>query len=459
MKIIICGAGRVGRGIAERLTREKQHDIVIIDANEALVDEVSTDLDVRGVRGHAAHPDVLSQADAENCDMIIAVTYHDEINMVICQVASTLFSIPSKIARVRAGAYLEPRWKDLFARTGLPIDLIISPEKEVGQAIIQRLRTPGALMSASFARGKVQLLGLPIRKSSPLVDTLLDQVAGLFPDLDARIIGIGRGGDIEAPRSNDKLMPGDRVYLTVLNEHAARLGTIFDTDNRRVNHVTIVGAGNVGYYVAETLEQDRSKRVRVVERDARRAEAAAARLRRSVVIQGSGLDREILEEAGGENTDFLVATTEDDRTNLLVCNLAKSLGVGRTMSLVNDPQLAQLGADMRVDSIIDPRALTVSQVLMRMRRGRILSLLSLEDGQAEVVEGLVLETSPLVGKTLGYDDLPDGITAAVLLRGEDVLFPSADLRVQPDDRLTLLFHRDMTKQVERYFRVSPDSFL
>lgn len=457
MRIIICGAGRVGQGIARRLTQEN-HQVTLVDSNARLVDEVSTDLDVRGVTGHAAFPDVLRKAGADDCEMLIAVTYEDEINMVICQVAHTLFQIPTKIARIRAREYTDKRWSNLFSREALPIDLLISPEKEVGDAVIQRLHTPGAILNASFAGGRVQLVAIEIDDENPLVDTPVDQIAGLFPDLSARVIGIGRAGRIDAPRSNDKLMPGDRAFVAVLQGDAPRLNSIFEREERAGHRVTIVGAGRIGMHVAHRLEQDKTVRVRLVESDMDRANAAVESLKRTVVIHGDALDPDIIEEAGGNETDFLVSLTDDDRTNLLACNLAKRAGVRRTMALVNRPELAKLQKDMRIDAIIDPRALTVSQVLMKLRRGRILALRSLEDGLAEVIEGVTQDTSPLIGRSLGYDDLPDGITAAVILRGEEVLFPSDGVQVQSRDRLTLLFERGMTKKVEQFFRVSPEYF-
>ncbi len=457
MKIIVCGAGRVGRGIAERLSSEK-HDITLIDSNERLVDQVSTDLEVRGICGHAPYPDVLKAAGADECEMIIAVTQEDEINMVVCQVAHSLFSVPTKIARIRANEYLDSRWKDLFQRSAIPIDMTISPEREVASAVIQRLKIPGAIISASFARSRLELLAIDIGEDNPLIDVPVDQVAGLFPDLSARIIGIGKKDRILAPRSNDKLGINDRVYVAVLSSHARRLNAIFNREEDKVSHVTIVGAGRVGLYLAERLLQEKQYRVRLIEADAARADRASEVLRNAVVIHGDGLNPEIIEEARSGRGDFLISITDDDRTNLLVCNLAKRGGIDRTLALVNDPHLAQLKDDMHIDSVIDPRALTVSQVLLKLRRGRIISLRTLGNGEAEVVEGITQDTSPLIGQPLDYDDMPDGITAAAIVRGDDVLFPGPGVTVRSDDRLIVLFERGMVKKVESYFRVSLDYF-
>lgn len=457
MQVIVCGAGRVGQGIARRLIRE-QHNVTLVDENSALVDQVSTDLEVRGIVGNGAHPDVLERAGAEDCEMMIAVTQHDEINMVICQVAKSIFKVQTTVARVRSKVYQDKRWKDLFSDTAIPVDLSFSPEVSVGEAIVERFRSQGAVMSAKFAEGRVQLVAFDMEKGNPLLDTNLDQIAGLFPDLSARVIGIGRGDRIQAPRSNDTLQKGERAFIAVLASHLPRLNAILGREERDSRLVTIIGAGNVGIYVADALTRLPGVRVRIVEFDEGRANAAAQALRRAVVIRGDGLNPDVLEEAGGSRSDFVIALTSDDKTNLLVCGLAKQIGVKRTMALVNEPYLADLRKMLEVDAIIDPRALTVSEILKRVRRGRIMELRSLEDGRAEVVEGLTLETSELINQSLGYDEMPDGIAAVCILRDGQVLFPSPEERVKVGDRLTLLFEENRIDEVERYFRVSADYF-
>ncbi len=457
MHVLICGAGRVGQGIARRLAKEK-HEITVIDENADLVDQVTTELDVRGVRGHAAHPEVLREARCADAEMIIAVTHFDEINMVICQIAHTLFQVPFKIARVRDQSYLDPAWKTIFSREGLPIDMVISPETEVGEAILQRFRTPGTIMSAPFAGGRLKLLGFDVTDTGPLVDVPIAQLRGLFPELSARVTGIGRAGEVFAARGRDVLKPGDRAYVMVLAAHADRLTSLFSPGQRRLDHVVIVGGGNVGLYVARTLEKEGHIRVRLIERDPERANFAVSKVKRSIVIQGDGLNPGILEEAGVPKADFVIAITDDDRTNLLICSLAKKSGAARALALVNAAELAALAPLMQVDAVLDPRALTVSQVLLRMRRGRILGLQSLEDGRAEVAEGITLETSSLIGKPIDYEDLADGITAAAILRGNDVIFAGPDVTPRAEDHLIVFYEAEMVRTVEKYFRVNADYF-
>lgn len=457
MRVIICGAGRVGQGIARRLAIEN-HDIVMIDQDTKLIDVVQTELDVRGVVGHAGHPEVLEAAGGNDCDMIIAVTYSDEINMVICQVADTLFNIPNKIARIRAQQYLQVGYRQLFSREGLGIDLVISPEIEVGDAILQRFSTPGAIMSVNFGRGDVQLVAIEVLDNSPVLDTALDQIQGLFPSLSARIVGINRAGHVFAPRGNDQLKTGDTAYVAVLKSHSHRLNSIFNRPESEMRRVVIVGGGNVGLYVAKGLEKQTGVRVRVIEAEIERAERAAAELSRTIVIHGDGLTRYILEESDAPTADLVIATTHDDKTNILISKLAKQMGAKRALALVNAPELATLAREMKLDAVLDPRALTVSRVLMKMRRGRILALQSLEDGAAEIAEGVTLDTSPLIGKSLGYDDLPKGITAAAVLRDGEVIFASSDVTVRANDHALLFYEGAMTSKVEQFFRVSADFF-
>lgn len=457
MDIIVCGAGRVGYGIAKHLARE-EHNVTVIDENAELVDQTMTDLNVVGVVGNGAHPDVLKAAQAGKAELIIAVTQHDEINMVICQVAKTLFNVGQTIARIRSPVFREQRWKDLFSKEGLPIDLIFSPEHSVAEAVAERFNNAGAVMSARFADGKVQLLAFDMDEDDPLLGTNLDQIADLFPDLDARIVGIGKSGRIQAPRSNDSLRPGDRAYIAVLDKSRQRLSSILDREESAARLVTIIGAGNVGIDVAERLSAMSGVRVRIIELDAERARQAVKRLRKAVVIRGDALDMSVLEEAGGARSDFLIALTNDDRTNLLVCGLAKKLGTRRTMALINEPELAVLKRQLDIDAIVDPRALTVSEILQRVRRGRIKALRSLEDGKAEVVEGITLENSPLIGQNLDYDDMPDGIAAVVLMRGGEIIFPGPDVTVRLGDRITLLFEEERLEDVERFFRASAGFF-
>lgn len=457
MRVIICGAGRVGQGIARHLAQE-HHDITMIDENDDLIEQVQIDFDVRGVVGHAAHPSVLRSAGADAADMLIAVTHFDEINMVICQVADTLFSVPTKIARVRAQAYLDAEYSELFSKSALPIDLIISPEIEVGEAILRRIRAPSAVSSISFESGELQVLGMKVQENSPLLETALDQISGLFPDLGARVIGIKRGSSVFAPRGNDQLQPADTAYVAVSRESTPRLNKLFNRDINEHKRVVIVGGGNVGLYVASQLEREGNVRVRIIEADSEKADIAVSALKQTIVIHGDGLARDVLEEAGADQADIVIAVTNDDKTNMLIGKLAKQIGARRTHALVNAYELVAISQDLDIDAVLDPRALSVSKILTKLRRGRILSVESLEDGAAEIAEGVTLDSSPLIGKPIDYAHLPDGVTSAAIIREGKILFPTSATTVQTDDRLLMFYEASATRKVEQFFRVSADFF-
>lgn len=457
MRVIICGAGRVGQGIARHLSQEN-HDITMVDENADLIDRVLTDYDVKGVVGHAAHPATLRAAGADSTDMLIAVTHFDEINMVICQIADTMFSVPTKIARIRARAYLDKDNSKLFSKTGFPIDLVISPEVEVGDAILRRFRSPSAVSSISFDGGQIQLLGIRVRGDSPLIDTALDQITELFPDLAARVVGITRGQHVFAPRGNDQLQEDDIAYVAVRRKHTARLNKLFNRVSDHHRRVVIVGGGNVGLYVAEQLERDGDVRVRLIEASESQADLIVSRLKQTIVINGDGLSREILEEAGAATADIVIAVTNDDKTNMLIGKLAKQMGARRTHALVNSYELVAISRDLDIDAVLDPRALSVSRILTKLRRGRILNVQSIEDGHAEIAEGITLASSPLIGQLIDYDDLPEGVTAAAIIRGDDIIFPGSDVTVQTDDRVIVFYETSSTRKVEQYFRVSADFF-
>jgi len=457
MRVIICGAGRVGYGLAQRLSGEN-NTVTVIDLSADLVRQITTDLDVRGVVGNGAHPDVLVRAGVRNTDMIIAVTYSDEVNMIACQVAHSLFDVPTKIARVRAQNYLDEQWNDLYSRENMPIDIIISPEIEIGKAILRRLNTPGAFNVVPFAKGQVLLLGVKINEDCPIIDTPIRQIPDLFEGLHAAIVGIKRDEAIFAPTPDDPLNIGDDAYFVTKTEHAARLLEIIGTRRQRARQVVIIGAGNVGQYVASELESLSDMRVRMIEQNQNVAEQAAESLSRTVILNGDAMNAAIQDEAGVGNSEVVISLTNDDKINLLSAVLAKKLGANHTISLINEPSMQSMQSELGVDMVIDPRASTISSILRHVRRGRILDVYSLEQGSAEVMEGEVLETSPLSGKALRDAELPADITIGAVIHKGVVQFPHPDLIVRQGDRVVLLAEMSALKEIEAMFRVSTDYF-
>ncbi len=458
MKVLICGAGQVGFGIAERLSAE-DNDVSIIDNSPELIQRVSDILDVRGFVGHGSHPDVLDDAGAADADMIIAVTLHDEVNMVACQVAHSLFNIPTKIARIRAQSYLEPHWRDLFSREHMPIDVIISPEIEVGDMVLRRLSVPGAFETVSFGDGKISVVGVTCEEDCPVVDTPLKQLTELFPDLPSVVVAVVRGGQLFVPHGADQLLAGDDAYFVAPNDQVERTLKIFGHDEEQARRVIIGGGGNIGLYVANRLEQlHNAVRLKLVESDRERAVEIAEQLNKTVVLNGSALDEEVLKEADVTNADTMVALTNDDQVNILSCIMADRLGCERSLCLLNNTSYTDMVRSLGIEASINPRAITVSRVLQHVRRGRIRAVHSIQNGAGEVIEAEALETSPLVGRPLRDIELPDGLRIGAILREGEVRIPDGNTEIHAHDRVVMFATAESVHDVEQMFRVSLEFF-
>jgi len=458
MKVLICGAGQVGFGIAERLARER-NDVTVVDTSPHLIDTIADTLDVRGIVGHGSHPDTLQRAGAEDADMIIAVTLHDEINMMACQVAHSLFDIPTKIARVRAQAYRDPVWQNMFTRNHMPIDFIISPEVEVGESVLRRLAFPGAFETVEFADQKTTVIGMSCNEDCPVVDTPLSQLSELFPDLGAVVVGIVREGRVFVPHGTDQMLAGDDVYLVAARGQEERTLGLFGHRAQQAHRIVIAGAGNIGLYVARYLEERNSRaRVNLIEADRDRAVFAAETLKRSVVLHGNALDQAIQREAGVDTADAFVALTNDDKVNLLSSVLAKEVGAAQAFSLVISSTYGPVQSGLGIDAFINPRVTTISTILRHFRRGRIRGVHSFEDGAAEVIEAEALETSPLVGIPLRDANLPEGMRIGAVVRGDEVLHPDGDLVIVAHDHIVIFALAERVRDVEQLFRVSLEFF-
>lgn len=458
MKVVICGAGQVGYGIAERLAAE-QNDVSVIDSSPHLINVIGDQLDVRGFVGHGAHPEVLAQAGAEEADMIIAVTLYDEVNIVACQVAHSLFNVPTKVARIRSASYLQKRWQNLFSRDNMPIDVIISPEIEVGEMVLRRLALPGAVETVRFADDHVVMVGITCEENCPVIDTPLRQLTELFPDLGAVVVGASRNGKLFVPKSSDMLHEGDLAYVVARRDQVRRVLGIFGHEEPEASRVVIAGGGNIGLYVARALEKRQANtRIKLIESSRERAVSIADELKRCVILHGSALDQSILDEADVGSADTMVALTNEDEVNILSSVMSKKLGCRRNLSLLNNPSYPAFANAMGIDAFINPRAVTISKILQHVRRGRIRGVHSLQNGAAEVVEAEALETSPLVGRPLREIDLPSGIRVGAVFRDGEVLTPDGELQIQAQDRIVIFAIADRVRQVEQMFRVSLDFF-
>ncbi|MBO9472320.1 Trk system potassium transporter TrkA [Shimia sp. R10_1] len=458
MKVIICGAGQVGWQIARHLSGEN-NDVTVVDNNPELVRRATDTLDVQGIAGFASYPDVLDRAGARDADMLIAATYSDEVNMVTCQVAHSVFAVPRKIARLRSQSYLDVLYSDLYRRDHMPIDVVISPELEVADAALKRLTAPSAFDTETFLDGKVQMLGLLLEEDCPVVNTPLRQLTDLFSTLSAVVVGVRRHGSLFAPEPGDQLFVGDEVYVFTFVEDVSRTMEVFGKVQKKQERAVIVGGGNVGLMVAQRLEKSAHRiRTKIIERDRKVAERAAESLERTIVLNGDGMDATLLAEAGVDRADAILAVTDDDKTNMLASVRSKSAGCPLAIALINDPTLAPLMPPLGIDAFINPRATTVSSILRHIRHGRVREVYSVGDTEAEIIEAEVLSTSPIAGQMVRDVDFPEGVLIGAIRKGKEVVKPKGSTRIDEGDVIALFALSADVPRVEQLLQVSIDFF-
>ena len=458
MKIIICGAGQVGWQIAKHLSVEN-NNITIVDSDPSLIRRATENIDVQGVLGFASYPDVLEQAGARDADMIIAATNSDEVNMVICQVAHSVFVIPRKIARLRSQSYLNAIYSDLYRENHLPIDVVISPEQEVAEAALLRLEAPAAFDIETFLKGSAQIIGIELQADCPVTDTPLKQLTDLFSTLRARVVAIRRNGDLFVPTSKDQMFTDDQVYLLAHRDDVSRTMEIFGKKMTKQERVVIIGAGTVGLFVAKSLEKRSEKfKIKIIERDRKVAEFAAGKLERTIVLHGDGLDFDCLAEANIQSADTILAVTDDDKTNLLSAVRGKAEGCKMAISLINDPTLISLMMPLKIDAHLNPRATTVSSILRHVRHGRVNQVYSIGDAEGEVIEAKILSTSPMSGQAIKDIGFPEGAVIGAIKRGEEFIKPSGDSKIFDGDIVVIFSISKDVPEVERLLQVTINLF-
>jgi len=461
MNIIICGAGRVGFTIAKQLS-EQGHSITVIDPSSEDIQKIDDVLDVKAIVGKATYPTILEKANATETDMIIAVTRNDEINMLICQIAFSIFKIPKKIARIRSQDYLNPKFTRVYNKENLPIDVIISPEIEIAKSIQRKLEAPGALDSVPFADNKIRLLEILIRDTCNLINIKLKDLTKKYPDLDANVIGIIREDKFLIPKKEDDIEKNDKIYVIINSSQTSETLEAFGHTEKVSKKILIVGGGNIGFNLAKNIEESLdAARVKIVEKDKDRAEFLASELNNTIVINGNGLDEEVLSEANLEEAETVLALTNDDEDNLMVSVLVekfakdeKGIEDKRTMALVNKPNYSLLQDSLKIDDLIDPRMNTVSSILKHVHKGTIETAYTIMNGEYEVIEAEIIETSQLINKELKNSDLPDEIRIGAVLRESKIIIPRSNFVFQKDDKVVFLAKKDSISVVENIFRIS-----
>ncbi len=461
MNIIICGAGRVGFTIAKQLS-EQGHSITVIDQSSEDIQKIDDSLDVKAIVGKATYPTILEKANASEADMIIAVTRNDEINMVICQIAFSIFNIPKKIARIRSQDYLNPKFTTVYNKENLPIDVIISPELEIAKSIQRKLEAPGSLDSVPFADNRIRLLEILINENCNLINIKLNELTKKHPNLDANIIGIIRGVKFLIPKKNDDIQKNDKIYVIINSTQMSQTLEAFGHNEKISKKILIVGGGNIGFNLAKNLEESLdTPRVKIVEKNKDRSEFLANELNNTIVINGDALDDEVLIEANLEEAETVLALTNDDEDNLMVSVLVekfakddKKLDNKRTMALINKPNYSLLQSSLKIDDLIDPRMNTVSSILKHIHKGTIETAYTIMNGEYEVIEAEIIETSELINKELKNSNLPEEIRIGAVLREDKVIIPRSNFVFQKDDRVVFLAKKDSISVVENIFRIS-----
>jgi len=455
MNIIICGAGRVGFTIAKLLT-DQNHSITIIDQSSEDIQKINESLDVKAIVGKATSPSVLDKANTNDADMIIAVTRNDEINMLICQIAYSIFKVPKKIARIRSQEYLDPKFSSLFNKENLPIDYVISPEIEIAKSIQRKLEAPGALDNIPFANNKIRLLEILIDEKCAIYGIKLNDLTKKFPNLNAYILGVVRNDEFIILKKNDFLKHNDKAYVMVNSNKIQETLKVFGHNERISNKILIIGGGNIGFNLAKNIEQSfEDARVKIIEKDKNRAELIANELNNSIVINGNGLDEDVLNEANLEDVETVLALTNDDEDNLMVSVLVEKFSKDkRTMALINKPNYSLLQSSLKIDDLIDPRMNTVSSILKHVHKGTIENAYTILNGEYEVIEAEIIESSELINKELKNSDLPDEIRIGSIIRGNEIILPSSNYVFKKKDIVILLSKRDQLPTVENMFRIS-----
>jgi len=437
MKVIICGGGQVGSTIARHLAMEGI-DVTVIDSSSEQARRVDESYDVRGMVGHASHPEVLERAGARDADMLIAVTRSDEVNMVACQVAYSLFNVPRRIARIRHSGYLEKRRHSLYAQDQLPIDVIISPEIEVASGIERRLRTPGAFDTVPLAEGRVQLLGIHCNSGAcSLIGRPLSELKTLLPEAGLVVLTVVRNGQAFVPHGQDRIERGDDVYVVTDTRHADRIMRFFGHEEQVARRVIIVGGGNVGLNLAKRLAQSApGTSLRVIESSRDRAELISQELgERAIVLHGDALERETLVEANVGSAETIIAVTNDDETNIFASVLAKREGCIRAITLVNKSSYESLLPTLGIDAVVAPNTITISSILRHVRHRSVSALYALREGFGEVIEATAQPGSRLVRGSIREVGVPEGMLIGAIVRNDQVIIPTSSTGIEPGDRL------------------------
>ena len=455
MKIVIVGAGEVGFHIAGHLTHENK-EVVVIDKNADALRRVSDNLDVQVIEGSGSSPVVLEEAGILNAEIILAVTDSDEVNLVACLVANILSPTTKKLARVRDADF--DSYHDHLREHAPHIDTIINPEIEVVKTITNMMSVPGAADVGEFADGRIKFIGIYLDKNSRLAGIKLSELPDKLGD-DTRLLiaAVVREEELIIPGGNDRLMPGDLVYFISEADKLFDTMAVFDKQHQPINRALIVGAGNIGYRLARSLEE-RAIYCKIIDKSQERCAQLAEGLNKTVVLCGDGSDQGLLAEENVQDMDVVITLTSDEETNILASLLATRLGAKKSITRISKFSYFPLMKAIGIEQVVSPRLSAINTILQHVRRGKVLSAISIKGEQAEVMEALALETSDVVGKPLKKTGFPKGAILAGIIRKGDIIIPTGDSIVEPDDHIIIFARRKAIPKIEKIMAVKLEYF-
>lgn len=453
MKIIILGAGQVGGTLAENLAREA-NDITVVDTNVERLRDLGDRLDIRTIKGMASFPTILRQAGADDADMLVAVTNSDEVNMIACQVAYTLFHTPTRIARIRESVYLNR--DELFSDQAIPVDVLISPEQLVTNHIKRLIEYPGAIQVIDFAEGKAQLVAVKAYYGGTLVGQQLQRIGEYLPKVDLRVVAIYRRDRPILPYGETIIEVDDIVFFIAAKHNIRAIISLLRRAESANRRIVIAGGGSIGERLAEAIET--RYQVKIIEHSTTRCRELSEMLDTSIILQGSASDKDLLIEENIAEADIFLALTNDDEANIMSSLLAKQLGAKKVMTIVNNPAYVSLIQANTIDIAINPQLITIGSLLAHVRRGDVVSVHSLHQGVAEAIEAIAhgdTSSSKVVGRLVAHIALPPGTTIGAIIRGDEVIIAHSDLLIESEDHLILLvMDKKYIRDVEKLFEVS-----
>ena len=454
MKIIIAGAGEVGYHIASRLALENK-DVLVIDKDATAIRRVAENLDVQTIVGSGNSPAVLEEAGIKDAEILLAVTNSDEANLVACLVADMLSPSTKKVARIRGADF--DHYHDAFREKAPHIETVINPEIEVVKTIERLMDVPGAVDVSEFADGRVKFVGIYLDQESPLAGIRLVDLPDVMGERRLLIASVVRDEEVIIPRGQDQLLAGDLIYFICEEDRLLETLSIFDKQAEAVKRVLIIGGGRLGYRLAQKLEQ-RAIYAKIVEKDASRCAVLAESLNKTVVLHGDGSDQGLLSEENIEDIDVVVTLTDDEETNILSSLLARRMGAGKAITKISKFSYFPLMTAIGIEQVVSTRLSAINSILQHIRRGKVLSAISLKGEQAEVLEVVALETSDIVQKPLEKINFPKGAIVAAIIRQNQIIIPTGESIIEPGDRIIVFAQRKAINGIEKILAVKLEYF-